>query len=62
AASSAQRKRSEALFNRGLGAYEGGDIPGAIRYWEQAVQADPDNLNARNNLVRARIEMESSRP
>jgi hypothetical protein len=62
AASAAQRRRSEALFNRGLGAYEGGDIRGAIRYWEQAVQADPDNLNARNNLVRARIEMESSQP
>ena len=61
-ASAAQRKRSEGLFNRGLGAYEGGDIPGAIRYWEQAVQADPDNLNARNNLVRARIEMESFQP
>ena len=61
-ASPAQRRRSEKLFNLGLGAYESGDLRGAIRQWEQAVQADPDNLNARNNLVRARIEMESSQP
>jgi tetratricopeptide (TPR) repeat protein len=61
-ASPAQRKRSETLFNQGLGAYESGDIPGAIQFWEQAVQADPDNLNARNNLVRARIETENSQP
>jgi tetratricopeptide (TPR) repeat protein len=61
-ASPAQRKRSEALFNQGLSAYEGGDIRGAIQCWEQAVEADPDNLNARNNLVRARIETENSQP
>jgi tetratricopeptide (TPR) repeat protein len=61
-ASPAQRRRSERLFNLGLGAYESGDIRGAIQDWEQAVQADPDNLNARNNLVRARIEMEGAQP
>jgi tetratricopeptide (TPR) repeat protein len=61
-ASPAERRRSEKLFNLGLGAYESGDLRGAIQDWEQAVQADPDNLNARNNLVRARIEMESSQP
>ena len=55
-----QKQRSEKLFNQGLSAYESGDIPAAIQAWEQSLQADPDNLNARNNLVRARIEMENS--
>jgi tetratricopeptide (TPR) repeat protein len=57
AVSAQDRAKAQELFNRGLGAYQAGDLKGAAALWQQSVDLDPENLNARNNLARARIEL-----
>jgi tetratricopeptide (TPR) repeat protein len=52
-------KKAEALFAKGLAAYQNGDLRTAIRLWQQCLELDPNNLNAQNNLSRARIELEN---
>jgi tetratricopeptide (TPR) repeat protein len=51
------RQESKALSNQALAAYQKGDLKEAVRLWRAALEADPGNLNAANNLVRARIEL-----
>lgn len=52
-------KKAQALFSKGLSAYQLGDLRTAIRLWQQCLELDPNNLNAQNNLSRARIELEN---
>jgi tetratricopeptide (TPR) repeat protein len=55
----ALQARAQELFNRGLAAYQAGDLPKAMDLWQQVLRIDPGHLDAQNNLMRARIELES---
>ncbi|HXC64969.1 MAG TPA: tetratricopeptide repeat protein, partial [bacterium] len=55
----AQQARAQELFNRGLAAYQAGDLPKAMELWQEVLRIDPGHLDAQNNLLRARIELEN---
>ncbi|HXB96435.1 MAG TPA: tetratricopeptide repeat protein, partial [bacterium] len=55
----AQQARAQELFNRGLAAYQAGDLPKAMDLWQKVLRIDPGHLDAQNNLLRARIELEN---
>ena len=55
----AQQARAQELFNRGLVAYQAGDLPKAMQLWQEVLRIDPGHLDAQNNLMRARIELEN---
>jgi tetratricopeptide (TPR) repeat protein len=55
----AQQARAQELFNRGLAAYQAGDLPKAMDLWKEVLRIDPGHLDAQNNLTRARIELEN---
>ena len=52
----ADRIRSQALLEKGLKAYAKGDLETAAELWEEVLKIDPGNVNALNNLTRARME------
>jgi tetratricopeptide (TPR) repeat protein len=52
----AQSGQVQALLQRGVKAYADGDTDSAVRDWEQALQIDPQNVNALNNLTRVKME------
>ncbi|HTB35302.1 MAG TPA: tetratricopeptide repeat protein, partial [bacterium] len=54
-----QQARAQELFNRGLAAYQSGDLPKAMDLWKEVLRIDPGHLDAQNNLMRARIELEN---
>lgn len=54
-----QKAKSQALLQKGLKAYAGGETETAQRCWEEVLKIDPLNVNALNNL--ARIKMEEKR-
>ena len=56
ALSEPDRIRSQALLEKGLKAYAKGDLETAAQLWEEVLKIDPGNVNALNNLTRARME------
>jgi tetratricopeptide (TPR) repeat protein len=56
-ASPGERARAQSLYEKGLKAYLSGDTRKAVGYWEEALNADPQHMNALNNLVRAKLEL-----
>jgi tetratricopeptide (TPR) repeat protein len=53
---------AEGLYEKGLKSYLEGDLTGAIKDWEQALQADPTDTRVQNDLVRAKIEEKVEHP
>ncbi len=60
-ASPDDQARAQDLYERGLKAYLSGDTRKAVNFWEEALNADPQHVNALNNLVRAKLELSSFR-
>ena len=54
--SAANRRQAEALVEEGLDAYLDGRMRSARRAWEKALRLNPDNVRARNNLTRLKLE------
>ena len=54
--SAEDKVRSERFLEKGLNAYSDGEIEEAIRDWEEVLKIDPHNINAMNNLTRAKLE------
>ncbi len=52
----AQKNQVQGLLQSGVKAYADGDTESAVRDWEEALQVDPQNVNALNNLTRVKME------
>lgn len=59
---SEETKKAQELYQKGLQAYLNGDIPEAVKDWGETLQIDPHNVNALNNLVRAKLESGETTP
>lgn len=59
AVSPQKAKLAQDLYEKGLRKYLEGDLDGAIAAWEAALEADPNQTKAQNNLVRAKLEKEA---
>jgi tetratricopeptide (TPR) repeat protein len=57
-----ENQKAQELYQKGLQAYLNGDIPEAIKDWQETLQIDPHNVNALNNLVRAKLESGETTP
>lgn len=57
-----ENKKAQELYQKGLQAYLNGDIPEAVKDWQETLQVDPHNVNALNNLVRAKLESGGTTP
>jgi tetratricopeptide (TPR) repeat protein len=49
------------LFNEGVNAYRKGDAPAAIRSWEAALAANPNDAECKQWLARAKNELQEAR-
>jgi tetratricopeptide (TPR) repeat protein len=47
-----QKAKADAAYNLGLESYRKDDFASAKRFWEEAIEADPQYLQARQNLER----------
>jgi tetratricopeptide (TPR) repeat protein len=54
-------RRAQDLFNQGLGAYQAGELRKAMDLWQQVLSINPGHLDAQNDLMRARIEIENGK-
>jgi tetratricopeptide (TPR) repeat protein len=59
---SEQTQEAQDLYQKGLRAYLSGDNAEAIKDWQETLKIDPNNLNAQNNLVRAKLEAGGTAP
>ncbi len=57
-----ENQKAQELYQKGLQAYLNGDIAEAVKDWQQTLQIDPHNVNALNNLVRAKLESGETTP
>jgi tetratricopeptide (TPR) repeat protein len=57
-----ENQKAQELYQKGLQAYLNGDIPEAVKDWQETLQIDPHNVNALNNLVRAKLESGETTP
>jgi tetratricopeptide (TPR) repeat protein len=57
-----ENQKAQELYQKGLQAYLNGDISEAVKDWQQTLQIDPHNVNALNNLVRAKLESGETTP
>ncbi|HTC22149.1 MAG TPA: hypothetical protein VK859_14930, partial [bacterium] len=57
-----ENQKAQALYQKGLQAYLNGDMPEAVKDWQETLTIDPHNVNALNNLVRAKLESGESAP
>jgi tetratricopeptide (TPR) repeat protein len=57
-----QSRQAQELYQKGLRAYLNGDNAEAVKDWQETLKIDPNNLNAQNNLVRAKLEAGESAP
>jgi tetratricopeptide (TPR) repeat protein len=57
-----QSRQAQDLYQKGLQAYLSGDNAEAVKDWQETLKIDPNNLNAQNNLVRAKLEAGGSAP
>jgi tetratricopeptide (TPR) repeat protein len=56
-----RKKQADDKYNAGLAAYQAGDLAKAVELWSEAARLDPSNLDAQNNLLRAKVELEQKR-
>lgn len=57
-----ENQKAQELYQKGLQAYLNGDMSEAVKDWQKTLQADPHNVNALNNLVRAKLESGGTTP
>jgi tetratricopeptide (TPR) repeat protein len=57
-----ENQKAQALYQKGLQAYLNGDMAEAVKDWQETLRIDPHNVNALNNLVRAKLESGESAP
>ena len=57
-----QSRQAQDLYQKGLRAYLNGDNTEAVKDWQETLKIDPNNLNAQNNLVRAKLEAGEGTP
>jgi tetratricopeptide (TPR) repeat protein len=57
-----ENQKAQELYQKGLQAYLNGDISEAVKDWQETLQIDPHNVNALNNLVRAKLESGETTP
>jgi hypothetical protein len=57
-----ENQKAQALYQKGLQAYLNGDMAEAVKDWQETLTIDPHNVNALNNLVRAKLESGESAP
>ncbi len=57
-----ENQKALELYQKGLQAYLNGDITEAVKDWQETLQVDPHNVNALNNLVRAKLESGGTTP
>ena len=57
-----QSQEAQDLYQKGLRAYLSGDNAEAVKDWQDTLKIDPNNLNAQNNLVRAKLEAGGTAP
>jgi tetratricopeptide (TPR) repeat protein len=57
-----ENQRAQDLYQKGLQAYLSGDMAEAVKDWQETLTIDPHNVNALNNLVRAKLESGESAP
>jgi tetratricopeptide (TPR) repeat protein len=57
-----QTQEAQDLYQKGLRAYLSGDNAEAVKDWQDTLKIDPNNLNAQNNLVRAKLEAGGTAP
>jgi tetratricopeptide (TPR) repeat protein len=57
-----QTQEAQDLYQKGLRAYLSGDNTEAVKDWQDTLKIDPNNLNAQNNLVRAKLEAGGTAP
>ena len=57
-----ESREAQDLYQKGLQAYLNGDMGEAVKDWQATLKIDPHNVNALNNLVRAKLESGESAP
>ncbi len=51
-----QKEQADKSYQDGLMTYSQGDVPGAIKHWQDALRADPDYQRARQAIIKAMAE------
>ncbi|ERR1035437_1100503 len=54
----ADRKNSEALYYKAVDEYTSGNTAKAVKLWEEAIKANPENIGAQRDMEKAKIEIE----